>query len=143
MCRGDPRGHRVSRLVSDLELHRPLCLLLHDNRALGNMTALNHIVDAKCYEITPAQFAVDARLNNASSRVRRSSCSRIRMAQISFSFSGGFWPSSLPLFHGNTRPSTLVVCMNGSSVEGKEPHADRDRRALVDPTTNQPISTHC
>jgi len=23
--------------------------------------------------------------------------------------------------------------MNGSSVEGKEPHADRDRRALVDP----------
>src|SRR5438046_3920980 len=60
MCRGDPRGHRVSRLVSDLELHRPLCLLLHDNRAFGNMTALNHIVDAKCYEITPAQFAVDS-----------------------------------------------------------------------------------
>src|SRR5438552_14438881 len=56
------------------------------------------------------------------------------MAQISFSFSGGFWPSSLPLFHGAARLSVLVaVSMNGSSVEGKEPHVDPVRRAQYDP----------
>src|ERR1700737_2768252 len=56
------------------------------------------------------------------------------MAQISFSFSGGFWPSSLPLFHGVTRPLVFVaVSMSRSSVEGKELHVDPGRRALVDP----------
>jgi hypothetical protein len=48
------------------------------------------------------------------------------MAEISFSFSGGFWPSNLPLFHGIARPTVVVVVsMNGSSVEGKELHVDR------------------
>src|SRR5450755_2376722 len=60
------------------------------------------------------------------------------MAQISFSFSGGFWPSSLPLFHGTARPSGLgavivMAFMNGSSVEDKELQVDPSRRALVDP----------
>jgi len=118
MCRGDPRGHRDSRLLSELELHRPLRLPLHDNRAGCDMTALNHIVDAKRYEITPAQFAVDSEVEQREFPVRRSSCSRIRMAQISFSFGGGFWPSNLPLFHGTARPSVfLPVSMNGSFVE--------------------------
>jgi hypothetical protein len=45
-----------------------------------------------------------------------------------------FWPSSLPLFHGVTHPLVLVAAsMNGSSVEGKEPHADLTRRAVYDP----------
>src|SRR4029434_7042543 len=56
------------------------------------------------------------------------------MAQISFSLSGGFWPSSLPLFHRGERPAIVVaVSMNGSSVEGKEVHVDFGRWALVDP----------
>src|SRR6202011_266931 len=56
------------------------------------------------------------------------------MAQISFSFSGGFWPSSLPLFHGVTRPLVFVaVSMSRSSAEVKELHVDPGRRALVDP----------
>src|SRR2546430_2608340 len=60
------------------------------------------------------------------------------MAQISFSFSGGFWPISFPLFHGTTRPSALgavlvAACMNGSLIGGKEPHVDPGPRALVDP----------
>src|SRR5438067_59977 len=60
------------------------------------------------------------------------------MAQISFSFSGGFWPISLPLFHGTSRPSALgavlvAAYMNGSLIGGKEPHVDPEPRALVDP----------
>src|SRR5436190_19109637 len=60
------------------------------------------------------------------------------MAQISFSFSGGFWPISLPLFHGTSRPSALgavlvAAYMNGSLVVGEEPYVDPGSRALVDP----------
>src|ERR1700680_4206211 len=56
------------------------------------------------------------------------------MAQIFFSFSGGFWPTSLPLFHGVTRPLVFVaVSMSRSFVEVKELHVDPGRRALVDP----------
>src|SRR4030095_5183357 len=60
------------------------------------------------------------------------------MAQISFSFSGGFWPISFPLFHGIARPSALETVlvsayMNGSFVVEKEPYLDRGSRALVDP----------
>src|SRR5207249_8375035 len=60
-----------------------------------------------------------ARLNNASSRVRWSSCNRIRIAQISFSFSGGFWPSSLPLFHGVTHPVVFVDASMSRSFLGE------------------------
>src|SRR5438876_50001 len=43
--------------------------------------------------------------------------------EISLSFSGGFCPRSLPLFHGTARPSDFdSVSMNGSFVEGKELH---------------------
>jgi len=37
--RCDPRSDCAPRLFGDLELHRPLGLLLHDNCAGGDMTA--------------------------------------------------------------------------------------------------------
>jgi len=37
----------------------PLGLLLHDNRTIRDMTALDHIVDAQRDQITPTQLAVD------------------------------------------------------------------------------------
>ena len=40
------------------------------------------------------------RSNSARSRARRNSWSLTRIAQISFSLNGAFWPTSLPLFHG-------------------------------------------
>ena len=62
MCGGDPCGYHIPRLLGDLELHWSLCFLLHDNRAAGDMTALDHIVDAQRDQITPAQFAVDGKV---------------------------------------------------------------------------------
>jgi hypothetical protein len=43
----DPSRDRLARLLGDLELHGPLRLLLHNNRASGDMTPLKHIVNAK------------------------------------------------------------------------------------------------
>lgn len=41
-----------------------------------------------------------ARLNSARSQTLLRSCSRTRIAQMSLSFSGAFWPTSFPLFQG-------------------------------------------
>jgi len=50
-----------------------------------------------------------ARLNRARSRRRLSNWRRIRIAQTSFGFSGGFCPMSLPLFHGTWVESVALV----------------------------------
>ena len=66
----DPSGDRVPCLFGDLELHRPLGLLLHDDCSGSDVTALDHVVDAKPDQIEPRNLLSIARLNNASSRVR-------------------------------------------------------------------------
>ena len=62
MRRGNPRSNRLSRLLGDLKLHRPLRLPLHDNRAGRNMATWNHIVDAKPNQVAPAKLAVDSEI---------------------------------------------------------------------------------
>src|SRR5450631_4936678 len=51
-----------------------------------------------------------ARLNSASSLRRPASCKRTRIAQISFSLNGAFWPTSLPLFQGSRGAHTFDKC---------------------------------
>ena len=58
----DPRADRLPRLLGDLELHRPLGLLLHDDRAWGDMTALEHIANVKPHQVAPTQLAVDGEI---------------------------------------------------------------------------------
>ena len=43
----NPGRDRIARELGDLKLHRPLGLLLHDDRAGGYMPALDDILDAK------------------------------------------------------------------------------------------------
>ena len=62
MSRPYPGVDRVARLIREFELHRPLRLPLHDNRAGGDVTALDHIVDAQRDQITPTQLAVDGKV---------------------------------------------------------------------------------
>ena len=56
----DPRGDRIPRLLGDLKLHRSLSLPLHHNRAGCDMTTLDHVVNAKPYQVTASQLAVDS-----------------------------------------------------------------------------------
>jgi hypothetical protein len=58
----NPRVDRVPRLLSELKLDQPLCLLLHDNCAWRDMITLDHIVDAKSNQIAAAQLAVDRKV---------------------------------------------------------------------------------
>src|SRR5438094_9801859 len=50
----DPGRDRVPRLFGDLKLNRSLGLLLHDNRARSNVTALYHVVHMEPDQIAPA-----------------------------------------------------------------------------------------
>ncbi len=56
--RRNPVCDRVSRLFGDCKLHRPLRLLLHDNRAGCNMTTLHQIMDAQPNQITTARVSL-------------------------------------------------------------------------------------
>src|SRR5258706_14104362 len=58
----DPGTDCVPRLFGDLELHRPLGLLLHDDRTRGDMTALEHIANVKPHKVAPAPLAVDGEI---------------------------------------------------------------------------------
>jgi hypothetical protein len=44
----------------DLELHRPLSLLLHNNRPSGNVIAMASGAHAQANQVAGAQLAVDA-----------------------------------------------------------------------------------
>lgn len=75
-----------------------------------------------------------ARLKIARSRTRAESWRRMRMAQISLSLSGGFWPMSLPLFQGilAALPSLVTFMTISFHVKGEPVCADR-QRAIPDP----------
>lgn len=57
-----PGADRVPRLFSDLELHRTLCLMLHDDRARANPTALDNVPNPERHQVAAAQFAVDPKV---------------------------------------------------------------------------------
>src|SRR5438045_1167939 len=53
------------------------------------------------------------------------------MAQISFRFSGGFWPISFPLFHGTARPSALGAVWAVHAL-GKSPVITEDGLTIAE-----------
>src|SRR5947207_11811249 len=103
----NPGTDRVPCLLGDLKLHRPLGLPLHNNRASGDMTALYYIVHAKPDQIAPAQLAVDGGVEQRELPGPDDPVAIESGWPRSLLALAGFWPSSLPLFHGVTRP--LVV----------------------------------
>src|SRR6266700_2470984 len=125
----DPGTDRVPRLFGDLELHRPLRLLLHDNRAWGDMTALEHIADVKPDQVAPAQLAVDGEIEQGEFPGSMIQLQSNPYGPDLLQLQRWLLADQLPLFHGTTRPSALgavlvAARMNGSLIGGKEPHVD-------------------
>ena len=56
---GDPRGHGLAGLLSDLELHRSKSLLLHDHSPTGHALPVRDVSDAQPHQITGPELAVD------------------------------------------------------------------------------------
>jgi hypothetical protein len=56
------RCDRCARLLSDLELHRPLRLLLDDDGACLDHAADGDVLDPKARQIAGAEFAVDGKI---------------------------------------------------------------------------------
>jgi hypothetical protein len=49
-------------LLGYLELHGPLGLLLHDDRAADDSDALHDIANAEPHQVAPAQLVVDGEI---------------------------------------------------------------------------------
>jgi hypothetical protein len=62
MCSTQPGCDGVPCLLGHLELHRSLGLLLHDDCACRDLTALDDIMDTQRDEIAAAQLAIDGEI---------------------------------------------------------------------------------
>jgi hypothetical protein len=54
----DPGGDRLPGLLGDLELHRPVRLVLHDHGARQDRLALGDVQNTQAYQVTAAQVAI-------------------------------------------------------------------------------------
>src|SRR4051812_28043091 len=57
-----PRLQRISRGLRNLELHRALGLVLHDDGARAHLLAVAYVPDLERDEIAAAELAVDAQV---------------------------------------------------------------------------------
>jgi hypothetical protein len=71
----------LARVLGQLKPNGPTGLPLPDVRRVDGVAIRCHVINAERNEIAAAQLASMARLNNARSRVRFSSCSLARIAQ--------------------------------------------------------------
>ena len=58
----DPGGNRLAHCLRDLELHWPVRLALHDDRAAGDYIALVCVAYPEQDEVSVAQLAVDGQI---------------------------------------------------------------------------------
>jgi hypothetical protein len=106
----DPSPHRLPCRFRNFELYRPLCLLLRHDCAGRHRLPVTHIpVLATSPAHTPeacSSLTVEESLHYST----LPSTKRTRIAQISFSLNGVFWPTSLPLFEGSRGEHTFAKC---------------------------------
>jgi hypothetical protein len=77
-------------LLGDFELHRSLCLLLHDHGARCDETSVAYIADAQLHQITGSKFAVDRKIEQGKFTRSFSNLETDLNRPISFSFKGAF-----------------------------------------------------
>jgi hypothetical protein len=85
-------------LFSQFKLNRATGFLLHDHGSLSDVSGHCNITDPQGHQITTAELAVNGQVKQCKVTPLPSIWSRIRMAQTALGLSGGFWPSSLPLW---------------------------------------------
>jgi hypothetical protein len=61
---GEPLADSSTRLLGNLELHRPASLLLNEGRAIANSPASEHIIDPESDEIAAPELAVDRQIEH-------------------------------------------------------------------------------
>ena len=127
--RFDPCGDSGSGRFGQLELHRSLCLSLHNHRTEQDLIGVRHVPTSQTHQITAAQLAVDRQVEHGHVADVMCIWRWNRMGQISFALSGGFWPTSLPLLQDS---QVWSVSMSGSLVV--------DGSLIVSPSRRRPLS---
>src|ERR1700680_3627550 len=59
-----PCRHALASLLGNLELYRPLRLLLHDRRATGNVLPVTNVAHPQLRQITCPKLAVDGEIEH-------------------------------------------------------------------------------
>ena len=96
---------------------------------------LGNIEDAKLHQVATAELRVDREVEQDEVPVRCRSCRRIRIAQMSRSFSGAFRPTSLPSFQGCRCWVSIEV--SSRDFEGAPPNHMPARRRSRDVYTRR------
>jgi hypothetical protein len=77
------------------------------------VTAGRDVIDLERHDVAAAKLAIDGEIEKSKVRIRPSACSFVRMDQTCFGRSGGFAPTTFPLFHG-TRLETFTMVFKTS-----------------------------
>ena len=124
--------------LRDLELHRALRLVLHDDGARRHLVSMTHVPNLQSDEVASAQLAVDAQVEGTRASIWR----RTRSAQMSLSWNGAFCPTILPLFHGSRSAALPAVPMMVSiELRAAQDALSPRQAAICRPTTGVGIGS--
>ncbi|MEO6228392.1 MAG: hypothetical protein ABIO61_11135 [Thermomonas sp.] len=101
-------------MIRDLKLNKFFGLLLHDDRPAGDLGAMSDVARLQFYEVTHSELGIDGKIEQGEVSRLLASWSRTRMAQMSQSLSGAFWPVSFPLFQSSLLHLVTTVFMGFS-----------------------------
>jgi len=97
----NPCQHGLPCYVSDFELYWAMRFTLHHDRMIARCMMLRPCAMSLTFKLSmsqPRSLLSIAKLNRARFLTFSVIWRRVRIANISFNFSGVFWPTSLPLF---------------------------------------------
>ena len=112
--------NRLAGLLGNLEPDWAAGLPLPNGCAVECVAVRCHVIHADANHVAAAQLAVDGKVEQARSRVRRSSCSLVLMDHTWLGLRGGLAPGNLPLFQGTRRDAlsergtslSFMVCLH-------------------------------
>ena len=120
-------------MVRQLEPYRSARLLLAYGGPIRGVAARCHVIDAQRDDVTAAELAVNGQVEERS-RLRSAICSFVRMDQTWLGRSGGFAPTSLPLFQGTRRAGlrfSIPKLPSCSEQTGRRESLSRKQREMV------------
>ena len=111
---GNPRGYRRACRLRYLELYRSAGFLLKDEGAGRHALAVADVAYPQLHEIARTELAIDSQIEEGEISTSTGNLKSYANRPYLLEFSGVFWPTSFPLFHGWRAVIAVLVSMIGS-----------------------------